>query len=670
MFSNKAISLFAGLLTSLSALSQVPADTISVSTLDSVVVSSFARTVGINGSAAKGLDIRMSALEAYPKVLGTADPLKYVQSLPGVTTNSEWESGLIIQGCEAGQSIIKLCDVPVYGQGRLLGLFSVFNPGHFDKIRFKTSTASRRIGGEFCMNTADTLSRALHGEANVGPVSTHATMVFPIGEKSSMAVSARRSFIDIFYKGLLKMDESEMNYKFYDINASYLYKPDEFNTIDVNAYFGLDDGLAGNDKSSQKIKGRWNNAVANIRWRHRKNDFNITTQAYGSVFFMNGYMTIGENSGFLDDHIANVAIHSTAEWRGWNFSAEADYYNIQPQNFHVLSSGSKSDHIQPEQHSILSTLKSSYRLSFGDFALTPSLAASLYSDLSDKNFFPRIDPELSAEYNFYKGGHLNLDLGYKHQYLFMTGMTNSGFPVEFWLGCGKYSKPQASLYGTLSYSVNLLNDTFSVNLQAYGKRLWNIVEYSGGLASIADMNYNLQDMLLAGSGCNYGITTHIQKNSGKLTGWLSYSWGRALRKFDNPNFPYIYPSSHERRHELNAVASYKIRKWTFGGNFIFASGMPYTPVSSAYYLNQTLMVKYGERNSKSLSPYIRLDLSVGFDIHNSGRFRDGVNVSVQNATARGNQMTAVLKIKDGKYSYAPIKFLIPVLPSINYYCTF
>ena len=177
-------------------------------------------------------------------------------------------------------------------------------------------------------------------------------------------------------------------------------------------------------------------------------------------------------------------------------------------------------------------------------------------------------------------------------------------------------------------------------------------------------------MLLNGNGYNYGITAQLLKNSGRLTGWISYSWGRSLRRFDNPDFPYIYPSSHERQHEVNAVASYKLGRWEFGGNFIFASGLPYTPVSSVFFLNQKLMVKYGERNSKSLSPYIRLDLSVSFNIRNSGRFRDGVNVSVQNATARGNQMTAVLKVRNGQYSYAPTMLIIPVIPSINYYCTF
>ena len=670
MSSSKFLLIISGLMASLAAYSQVQPDSMSVYELDSIVVSTNVRTNGIKGNVTNGLSIKMSALETFPKMLGVADPLKFAQALPGVTTNSEWESGLKIQGCEASQSIIKLCGVPVYGQGRILGLFSVFNPGHFKDIKFSTSTTSRRIGGELGLETADTLCCALHGEANLGPVSAYATFAFPVGRKSSLTLSGRRSFIDVFYKGLLKMDGAEMNYKFYDINASYLYIPDKFNTVDVNAYFGRDDGKAGADKASENIGAIWSSAVANARWRHHKDDLDITSQAYASAYSMEGNLMLGANSGHADDYIVNAGLHSVAKWREWEFAAEADYYDIQPQNILDLSSTSPGKAPVPKQQAVLATIRSSYNLHAGDFTMKPRLAASLYSDISDGNLFPRIDPEISAEYNFYKAGRLSLDFGYKHQYLFMTGMTSSGFPVEFWLGSGKYSKPQASLFGTLSYTVNLLNDAFSVNFQAYGKKMWNMVEYSGFLSEIIGGNYNLQNMLLNGNGYNYGITAQLLKNSGRLTGWISYSWGRSLRRFDNPDFPYIYPSSHERRHEVNAVASYKLGRWEFGGNFIFASGLPYTPVSSVFFLNQKLMVKYGERNSKSLSPYIRLDLSVSFNIRNSGRFRDGINVSVQNATARGNQMMAVLKVRNGQYSYAPTMLIIPVIPSINYYCTF
>lgn len=668
---SRIIAVIPCLLVSLEAFPQMPYDTTAVFAIDScAVVTSVVRTNGIKGDLTKGLEIEMSALATFPKMLGTADPLKFVQALSGVTTNSEWESGLKILGCEASQSVTKLCDAPVYGQGRILGLFSVFNPGHFKNMQFSTSTDSRRIGGELGLDTADTLYHALHGEANIGPVAMHATFAFPIGKKSSLILSGRRSFIDIFYKGLLKMDDVDMNYKFYDINASYLYVPDKFNIIDANAYFGMDNGTVNADAASSIIGARWGNVVANVRWRHHKDGLNITTQAYGSAYFMEGNLMLTANSGRADDYIVNTGLQSKAKWHNWEFAAEVDYYNIQPQNICDQSSTSPGSYILPKQNAVLGTLRSSYRLLKGNFTFKPSLAASLYSDISDRNFFPRVDPEIFAEYNFYQGGRLSMDAGYKHQYLFMTGLTNSGFPVEFWLGSGKYSKPQASLFGALSYTVNFLGDAFTVNIQAYGKKLWNIVEYSGFASELLGGNYNLQNMLLTGEGCNYGATAQIQKNSGHLTGWISYSWGRALRKFDNPDFPYVYPSSHERQHELNAVASYKIRRWEFGGNFIFASGMPYTPISSAYFLNQKLMVKYGERNSKQLSPYIRLDLSVSFNIRDKGRFKDGINISVQNVTARKNQMKATLKIKDGQYSYATAKLIIPVMPSINYYCTF
>ncbi|MCQ2158246.1 MAG: hypothetical protein MJY43_00245 [Bacteroidales bacterium] len=670
MSSSKFILILSGLLVSLAAHSQVPPDFTPVYELDSIVVSSTKRTNGIKGDVAKGLSIKMSSLATFPKTLGVADPLKFAQSLPGVTTNSEWENGLKIQGCEASQSAIKLCDVPVFNQGRILGLFSVFNPGHFKEIRFSTSTSSRRIGGELGLDTSDTLSRVLNGEANLGPISAYFTLAFPTGRKSSLTISGRRSFIDVFYKGLLKMDGAEMNYKFYDVNASYLYVPDKYNTIDANAYFGMDDGYVNADKFSGNIGAVWSSVVANVRWRHHKDDLDVSTQAYLSTYFMSGNLVLGANAGRAEDYIADAAVHSVAKWRGWEFAAEADYYDIQPQNIFDLSSTSPGAGLVPKQQSVLATLRSSRRLFDGDFALKPSLAVSLYSDISDKNLFPRIDPEISAEYNFYEGGRLSLDMGFKHQYLFMTGMTSSGFPVEFWLGCGKYSKPQASLFGTLSYSVNLPGDAFSINLQTYGKRMWNMVEYSGYLSELLGGSYNLQNMLLNGDGYNYGVTAQVQKNSGKLTGWISYSWTRALRRFDNPDFPYIYPSAHEREHEFKAVASYRTGRWEFGGNFIFTSGLPYTPVSSVYFLNQNILVKYGERNSKRLSPYIRLDLSASFNIRCSGRFRDGINISVQNVTARDNQMTAVLKVKDGKYSYAPATLSIPVMPSINYYCRF
>jgi len=662
---------FAALTSCFFGVAQDLSDTSAVFQIDSMaIVTAVRNTSGIRGDLAKGLDIDVQSIQTFPKILGTSDPIKFAQALPGVTKNSDWESGLKILGCDASQSVTKLCGVPVFGQGRFLGLFSVYNPGHFKNMRFATGTDARRIGGELCMDTSDTLFTALHGEGNLGPISTHATFSFPLGKKSSLTVSGRRSFIDIFYKDLFKFEGSSLNYYFYDINASYLWTPDSYNTLDVNLYYGYDYGWAKENGANYYIGAGWGNCVGNVRWRFNKAGWKINTQLYASSYFMEGCLGITQNAGTAKDDIIDIGLESKASWNDWGFALEADYYNIQPQNIFDESSTSPKTDLIPRQHSLLTTFRAARTFRPGDWTIKPSLSASLYSDFTSRNFYPGLDPEVFSQIDFYQGGRLSLDAGYKHQYIFMTGLTNSGFPVEFWLGAGTFAKPQSSLYATLSYSVNFLQEAYTLNLQGYGKRLWDLVEYSGYASEIIGGNYDLKSMLLPGNGWNYGATVQLQKNGGKFTGWISYSWGRSLRKFDNPAFPGVYPSNFERIHEFNAVASYKTGHWEFGGNFIFASGAPYTPLTAVYYMNETLMVKYGERNSRNLSPYIRLDLSVSYNIRMKGRFRDGVNVSVQNTTARNNQLMALLKVTDREYSYSPLTLSVPVIPSINYYCTF
>lgn len=647
-------------------------DTSSVVKIDScAIVTAEVRTSGIKGDITRGMDIDMSTLATFPKMLGTADPIKFVQALPGVSTNSDWESGLRVQGCESYQSLTKLCGVPVYGQGHLMGLFSVFNPGHFKNMDFRTTSQSERIGGELNLDTAPSPAERFGLEGNLGPVSTHATFAIPIGKKSTLTLSGRRSFIDIFYKDLIKVEGMSMNYAFFDLNASYLYKINKYNSIDANAYYGVDNGSMAQENASSHIGADWGNALGNIRWRHKKNGLDLSTQLYASSYFMSGDLGVTQTSGRAQDDILNLGLESFAKWHGWDFSARFNYYDIQPQNIVDESSQAPIGTVIPRQKTVLGTVGAAKSFHPGNWTITPALDASIYSDISANLVYPRLDPQVFVEYNMYRGGKLSLTTGLKHQYLFMTGLTNSGFPVEFWLGCGTYSDPQRSLHATLAYSLNFYREMFSLNLQAYGKRLWNVVEYTGYVSELINGNYNLQNMLLHGDGWNYGASVQLQKNSGAVTGWISYSFGRSLRQFSsNPELPGIYPSNHERIHELNAVASYKIKRWEFGGNLILASGVPYTPITSVYYMSETVMVKYGERNSKNLSPYFRLDLSVSFNVHTKGRWQDGFNISVQNATARHNQLMATLKIREGQYCYAPASLIIPVIPSINYYCKF
>ena len=69
------------------------------------------------------IDLRM--MDDMPRILGNADPMHYAQLLPGIQTNSEYDAGLHVQGCDNAHNIISISGVPLYNVSHLLGFFSV-----------------------------------------------------------------------------------------------------------------------------------------------------------------------------------------------------------------------------------------------------------------------------------------------------------------------------------------------------------------------------------------------------------------------------------------------------------------------------------------------------------------------------------------------------------------
>ena len=163
----------------------------------------------------------------------------------------------------------------------------------------------------------------------------------------------------------------------------------------------------------------------------------------------------------------------------------------------------------------------------------------------------------------------------------------------------------------------------------------------------------------------------LHKQAGVLTGWISYSVGRALRMFDDPDYPGIYPANHERIHELNAVCSYKYKNWDFSGTFTYASGQPFTAPVSYYLSSGKIIANYGDRNACRMRPYIRLDLSATMILNKDGEQENGINLSIYNALARRNDvMYRLILNEDKEFAYSRMSFGLCFMPSISYYHKF
>lgn len=652
-----------------------PADSLSLS-LDSVTVVSKRMTSPLKGSAGTTLYWDMGMMHDLPKILGNADPLHYTQLLPGVQTCSEYDAGLHIQGCDNGHNFVSLGDVPVYNASHLLGFFSIFNASHFPAMRFDKSsikaTAANRLGGTLNMELPEESPQKFGGEFAVGPMSSQGTFRLLVGKSDALFVSLRAAYLNLLYGDLLKFDNDEIDYHFQDYNVTYLHNTKKGNKLWLNFYYGDDNvGLYEEDTESTTAL-KWKNLLSSVHWQgHTQSDMKITRSIYLTRYSNRMNLDMPGAAFALPSHIYSYGYKEKIESERIKTGFEAILHRIKPQSPEIdgkyLIKQTPQEEIKAEEY----IAYADYSQPVDRWILNGGLKGTIYHNSTEHKTYYSLDPSVSVTYKIDNYSSLRASYGWQHQYLSRAGFSNIGLPSEFWLSSGKFNRPQYAQSVSLSYETLLFNGDYSLSAEAYYKDLHHQIEYNGNLLDFLTESYSLKQALLVGSGENYGINIMVNKRTGKLTGWLSYAWGRAFRKFDKFGRDRRYPAAHERIHELNAVATYRFNdKWSVGGTFVYASGTPFTAPKHFYIMNGQLVSEFGEHNANRLKPYSRLDLSVNYCLKKKGDSESGINLSLYNALLHENDIFYRLKIHESRFYYNPTHFMMDILPSISYYCKF
>lgn len=632
--------------------------------------------------------ISMSLMDEMPHILGNADPLHYAQLLPGVQTNSEYDAGLHIQGCDNSHNYVSLGGAPVYNAAHLLGFFSIFNAGHFSEMSLQKSPVSasfpNRLGGRVDMLTPtwlaaeDSLSvGTVHGELSVGPMSSQGTLRLPISKRSLLLLSARAAYLNLLYSKWLEVDGDEVKYDFSDYNLSYITQLDDANVLKIEGYWGYDKMKIGQASHGLQGKLKWNNTMAALHWysrsKHGENERRKNWQMEQMVYYshyanrlnLNEYsFQVGMRSFIFD--LGYKGNFSCGRWR---MGAEVVRHQLLPQDIGI--SGNLANYQTDTQHqqSMEASAYLQYCQPLGENLLM-ELGARVSGYHCQKSFY-RVMPHLKFNYDLSQSAKLNLNLGIRNQYLFQTGFSSAGLPTEFWFAADQNHRPQYACHAALQGEFWFAEKEYRLSVETYYKWLMNQIENDSNMFDILFSSYSFDGSLLHGKGYNYGLNLLLEKRRGKLTGWLSGSLGRAMRKFDGEQYQGWYPAGHERIYELNAVATYRInRRVSLGSTYVLASGTPYTKVNYAYLMSGNLVTEYGPHNGDRVKPYMRLDLSVSYDFETKGKVRSGINFSLYNVTMHGNDLFYRIKVYDNHVRYNAFKFLMPIMPSINYYCKF
>lgn len=602
--------------------------------------------VTVTATREKSYDVtRLSAreLSQVPALGGKPDVIKALQLLPGVQTQSEGMSIMMVRGGEPGQNQYLLDNVPLIYVNHLGGFLSVFNPDMINSVDFYKGNFPAREGGKLS-SIVDITQRegdvSKHqGSFSLGVTDAAFTFEGPLANKKmSYMVTARKTLVDALMAGVSTLvDENYaiVAYGFHDINAKLTCKPDTKNNLSLNLYQG-DDYLnywtkpwKMNNNESSHINQQWGNWLVSGRWNRV---FNSKLYAENIVSFSRYRNMSGQKFGYEDNgvkkeiemkNMASVKDFSVrTAWKysflkNWNmeFGGQTSHLIYEP-NYNYLST-SPTPLIGNVYQAIESAifLDNKIRILPG-LLFQPALRVNSFTN-NGENFI-EIEPRVNLSCKLNPDHSLNLNYMRVSQSSHLVYAQTTLLKREVWLPATSALRPELSNQFSLSWNGNFKNGKYSAEANVYYKKMDNLVTLKEGYENMVDITGVENKIETNGKGIAYGAECMLKQNTGKWTGSVAYAWSYSNRRFANINAGNAYEFDYNRPHSFTLNVNRNLKKnWTMSAVWILQSGTPRTPALGKQYTldPQTgetgVELIYGQKNSARMQPYHRLD--IGFN---------------------------------------------------------
>ncbi|OYT17916.1 MAG: hypothetical protein B7C24_00120 [Bacteroidetes bacterium 4572_77] len=644
--------------------------------------------------------LQAKSIKKIPAFMGEVDLVKAIQLLPGIQSTAEGASGFSVRGGSPDQNLILLDEATVYNASHLMGFFSVFNNDAIKDVKIYKGDIPAAHGGRLAslldVRMRDGNSKKLAVTGGLGTISSRLTIEGPIGsENTSFIVSGRRTYADLFLK--LSSDEKIKDNKlnFYDINAKVSHTFNENNRLFLSFYNGKD-----NFKS--KFSGlSFGNLTASARWNHLFNkklfsNFTFVNSIYNyelgtpeesaNAFKWWSKMT---DYGVREDLTFFLNPKNTIK-----FGGEFTYHLFEPgtaqgigeealMNKFELPNNSALDYaiyISNEQK-IGEKIQLKYGLRFSVFQnIGPGtvynfdndfekIDSTVYNNGKIFNTYMGLEPRLGITYLLTSQSSVKANYSRTRQYMQLAQNSTAGTPLDIWFPASPNVLPQIADQVALGYFRNFDDNLFEASVEVYYKWMQNSIDFKD-FAEVL-LNEQLEGELRFGKSWSYGAEFLLRKNTGKLTGWISYTYSRAWRKFTDINSGKTYPAPYDKPHDFSIVLSYELTpRLDVAANWVYATGQPVTfPTGRANYGNLIVPI-YSDRNEYRFPDYHRLDLSVTWKKKKKAdeKWTWDLNFSIYNAYGRHNtwSINFVQDETNPNVTYAEQTYLFSYIPALTF----
>ncbi len=670
-------------------------------TIEDVVVNADRTDVNLTRTEMGVEKMEIQTIREVPALVGEVDIIKTIQLLPGVQATSEGSSGFSVRGGNFDQNLVLFDQATVYNAGHFLGFFSVFNNDAVDNLELYKGNIPVAYGGRLSslldveMKEADL--QQFHATGGLGLISSRITLEAPvIHNRTSVLVSARRTYADMFFPLSSQDAVKEASLYFWDLNGKIFHRINDKSTLTFSGYLGKD--VLGQENAMDISYG---NAAASLIYTYAHSE-RFGTKVIGtySRYFNLLEMGITDEASF--DWFANIQdyglkVDNTFLWNSQNkikFGISSIYHKINPLSF---ISGSSESSFRDVDFDFKKSLESGVYLSneqkVGDkLVLNYGLRFSLFNnvgsekvfvyddnyDLADSiqygsaevfNTYYGLEPRISAVYRINEASSVKASYARTMQYLQMAANSTGGTPFDIWISSNPNVKPQIADQVSVGYFRNFMENHIETSIELFYKDMQNTVDFRDH-AQIY-MNEYLDGELRFGTSRAYGAEFMVRLNLEKLSGWVSYTLSRAERDIEGVNDNQVYAAPYDKTHDISTVLIYKWNKrLSVSATWLYATGNPITIPVGTYWSHNTQIPLYPNRNGYRMPAYHRMD--VGLTLQNKKneqrRWKGEWNISVYNVYNRHNAYSIdfVESEENAGQLNAEKTYLFPMIPSITY----
>lgn len=642
-------------------------------------------------------------LKTIVSATGDTDVIKYVQTLPGVSTGAEGSSAIYVRGGNIGSNQITLDGVPLYGGTHLLGLSGVYPSDIISEAAF-------RIGGfhgdESNISASHIDLKTVDGSFTTPGHNIFASNFFVGGTVSTPLVQNKLSLV-----GALRISPLGPEFRaiqsiaggsldslsrphaiVYDCFTKIKWLINSGNSLSFSI-FGSHDAYSYRYGGSSDESLGWSNFIANIRHNGRMGggwsvedglSFDLFHGRQGVVRDMSGTLNNIAIESSLNEITAEAVISRPLSRAGdVRIGIRERFAWFNPGTSSTFKGGGPwrpldSPRTDNTSHTSITTLHGQWDLTVWErISLMVSGRLNIHAadEAEDPSWKWRIDPEvgLHIKTNITTWLAAEATADWTAQYYHTLEGIPLGWSMDLLVPTSSSRPPEKArqFYAGLLTSFG----KHHITVGAYEKHMSNLVLFSDASMLFSSVIAGWSHNIKIGAGTSKGIELLYEKTGQRLDWRIAYTLSRTDRTFEEVNNGVSFPAKFDRRHILSATASLLITNGerlniSLTGHFTLQSGHWETVASGEYpaitLFGQPFTLNYFTSvNNYEMPTYIRMDLGIHFKFKTP--HPQELNLGIYNAMNRHNPFSIIYDDRSREWRQIS---LFPLMPSVNYRISF